>query len=99
MGWGKRRVFLEFGQCQLSLWFLREGEFPLSLKGELGHSRILRSLYSNGLKNQRVNFQFGATRGLFGTNLSILNLDQMMKTAPKLVPRHQTSMSHQRKNV
>ncbi|GBN98497.1 hypothetical protein AVEN_113239-1 [Araneus ventricosus] len=56
MGWEKSRIFLEFGHCQLSLWFLRrEGEFPLSLKEELGRSRILRFLYSNGLRNQRVN--------------------------------------------
>ncbi|GBN99753.1 hypothetical protein AVEN_29397-1 [Araneus ventricosus] len=31
------------------------GEFPLPFKEELGRSRILRSLYSNGLRNQRVN--------------------------------------------
>ncbi|GBL84605.1 hypothetical protein AVEN_191070-1 [Araneus ventricosus] len=30
-------------------------EFPLSLMEELGRSRILRSLYFNGLRNQRVN--------------------------------------------
>ncbi|GBN44767.1 hypothetical protein AVEN_91039-1 [Araneus ventricosus] len=29
-------------------------EFPLSLKEELGRSRILRSLCSNGLRNQKV---------------------------------------------
>ncbi|GBM34465.1 hypothetical protein AVEN_106707-2-1, partial [Araneus ventricosus] len=58
MGWGKRWVFLEFGQCQLSLWFLRRGgEFLLSLKEELGRSRIVRFLYSNGLRIQRVNMQ------------------------------------------
>ncbi|GBN22412.1 hypothetical protein AVEN_38372-1 [Araneus ventricosus] len=51
----KSGVFLEFGQCQLSLWFLRgESEFFLSLLEELGRIRILRSLYSNGLRNQRV---------------------------------------------
>ncbi|GBN28565.1 hypothetical protein AVEN_109601-1 [Araneus ventricosus] len=55
MGWGKRRVFLEFGQCQLSLGFLRRGgEITISLKEELGRSRILRFLYYNGLRNQRV---------------------------------------------
>ncbi|GBN08746.1 hypothetical protein AVEN_64899-1 [Araneus ventricosus] len=60
-GLGETRVFLEFGQCQLSLWFLRKGgEFPLSLKEELGLSRILRCLYSNGLRNQRVNSSLGA---------------------------------------
>ncbi|GBM85452.1 hypothetical protein AVEN_134353-1 [Araneus ventricosus] len=59
MRWGKRKVLLEFGQCQLSLWFLRKGgEFPLSLKEELGRSRILRFLYSNGLRNQRVKSLF-----------------------------------------
>ncbi|GBM75911.1 hypothetical protein AVEN_241361-1 [Araneus ventricosus] len=31
-----------------------ESEFPLSLIEELGHSRILRSLYFIGLRNQRV---------------------------------------------
>ncbi|GBM74082.1 hypothetical protein AVEN_178667-1 [Araneus ventricosus] len=40
---GKRGVFLQFGQCQLS-----------SLIEELGRSRILRCLYLNGLRNQRV---------------------------------------------
>ncbi|GBN05034.1 hypothetical protein AVEN_153757-1 [Araneus ventricosus] len=45
-------VFLEFGKCQLSLWVLR-GNFPLYLKEELGRSRIFRSFYSNGLRNQR----------------------------------------------
>ncbi|GBM39120.1 hypothetical protein AVEN_162639-1 [Araneus ventricosus] len=56
VGWRKRRVFLEFRQCQLSLSFLRRGgEFPLSLKEELGRAHILRSLYSNGLRNKRVN--------------------------------------------
>ncbi|GBN18195.1 hypothetical protein AVEN_10011-1 [Araneus ventricosus] len=34
--------------------FERENEFPLSLIEELGRSRILRSLYFNGLRNQRV---------------------------------------------
>ncbi|GBL98381.1 hypothetical protein AVEN_187720-1 [Araneus ventricosus] len=31
-----------------------ESEFPLSLIEEIGRSRILRSLYFNGLRNQRV---------------------------------------------
>ncbi|GBM98767.1 hypothetical protein AVEN_73192-1 [Araneus ventricosus] len=66
MGWGERRVFLEFEQCQLSLWFLRRGgEFPLSLKEELGRSRILRFLYSNGLRNQKVKQK---NKTLYGEN-------------------------------
>ncbi|GBM88669.1 hypothetical protein AVEN_10505-1 [Araneus ventricosus] len=56
MGWGKSSASLEFGQCQLSLWLLKKGgEFPISLKEELRRFRILRFLYSNGLRNQRVN--------------------------------------------
>ncbi|GBL90793.1 hypothetical protein AVEN_215534-1 [Araneus ventricosus] len=35
--------------------FEEESESPLSLIEELGRSSILRSLYSNGLRNQRVN--------------------------------------------
>ncbi|GBM52710.1 hypothetical protein AVEN_204695-1 [Araneus ventricosus] len=55
IGWGKRGIFLEPGQCQLSMQFLRRGgEFLLSLKEELECYRILRFLYSNGLRNQRV---------------------------------------------
>ncbi|GBM99834.1 hypothetical protein AVEN_224444-1 [Araneus ventricosus] len=34
--------------------FERESELPLSLIEELGRSRILRSLYLNGLRNQKV---------------------------------------------
>ncbi|GBN22458.1 hypothetical protein AVEN_80395-1 [Araneus ventricosus] len=34
--------------------FLGDSEFPLSLIEELKRSRILRSLYFNGLRNQRV---------------------------------------------
>ncbi|GBN92246.1 hypothetical protein AVEN_86188-1 [Araneus ventricosus] len=34
--------------------FEGEREFPLSLIEELGRSRILRSLYFNGIRNQRV---------------------------------------------
>ncbi|GBN14145.1 hypothetical protein AVEN_222020-1 [Araneus ventricosus] len=40
----------------VSVVLRRIGEFPLSLKEELGRSRILRSLYSNGHRNQRVNY-------------------------------------------
>ncbi|GBM02867.1 hypothetical protein AVEN_52042-1 [Araneus ventricosus] len=35
--------------------FEGEGEFPRSLIEERGRSRTLRSLYLNGLRNQRVN--------------------------------------------
>ncbi|GBN42516.1 hypothetical protein AVEN_208828-1 [Araneus ventricosus] len=63
-GFWERRVFLEFGQYQLSLLLLRRvGEFPLSLKEELGRSRILRSLHSNGLRNQRVNSESTSSKG------------------------------------
>ncbi|GBL81013.1 hypothetical protein AVEN_83100-1 [Araneus ventricosus] len=34
--------------------FEGESEFPLSLIEEVGRSRILRSLYFNGLRNQKV---------------------------------------------
>ncbi|GBN76145.1 hypothetical protein AVEN_166046-1 [Araneus ventricosus] len=37
--------------------FERGSEFPLSLKEKLRRSRVLRSLYSDGLKNQRINTQ------------------------------------------
>ncbi|GBL95201.1 hypothetical protein AVEN_253530-1 [Araneus ventricosus] len=54
--WGDDEGFLEFGQCQLSLWFLRgESEFPLSLKEEFGRFRILKLFYSSALRNQRLN--------------------------------------------
>ncbi|GBN47405.1 hypothetical protein AVEN_106543-1 [Araneus ventricosus] len=47
---GKMGVFVEFGQCQLPLRFLRGGsEFPLSLKDELRHSHIIMLSYSNFL--------------------------------------------------
>ncbi|GBM16539.1 hypothetical protein AVEN_148917-1 [Araneus ventricosus] len=36
------------------LVFDGEVNFPSSLKGELGRSRILRSFYSNGFRNPRV---------------------------------------------
>ncbi|GBN80821.1 hypothetical protein AVEN_146482-1 [Araneus ventricosus] len=36
--------------------FEGESEFPLSLVEELGRSSILRSLYFNGLRNQRVKY-------------------------------------------
>ncbi|GBM12102.1 hypothetical protein AVEN_245495-1 [Araneus ventricosus] len=51
MGLEKRGIFLEFGQCQLSLWFLKGA---LYLKEGLGRSRILSSLYFSGLRNKRV---------------------------------------------
>ncbi|GBM00500.1 hypothetical protein AVEN_111730-1 [Araneus ventricosus] len=40
-----------------------ESEFPLSLIEKLGRSRILRSLYFNGLRNQRVKPIPSAIRG------------------------------------
>ncbi|GBM50718.1 hypothetical protein AVEN_111027-1 [Araneus ventricosus] len=54
-GLGKKRDFLRIRTVPaVIVVFERGGEFPLSLKEVLGRSRILRSLYSNGLRNRRV---------------------------------------------
>ncbi|GBN59691.1 hypothetical protein AVEN_26110-1 [Araneus ventricosus] len=54
-GLGEKEGFIRIRTVPAVLWFLRMvGEFPSSLKEELGRSRILRFLYSNGLRNQRL---------------------------------------------
>ncbi|GBN31981.1 hypothetical protein AVEN_208687-1 [Araneus ventricosus] len=50
--------------------FEGESEFPLSLLEELGRSRILGSLYFNGLRNQRVK-QIQLRRPIYTVYLSV----------------------------
>ncbi|GBN60545.1 hypothetical protein AVEN_171021-1 [Araneus ventricosus] len=50
---GEEESFLRIRTMPIVV-FEGEREFPVSLIEELGLSRILRSLYFNGLRNQRV---------------------------------------------
>ncbi|GBM93539.1 hypothetical protein AVEN_41609-1 [Araneus ventricosus] len=58
-GLGEKGNFLRIRTVPAVIVVFDEGEFLLSLKEELGRSRILRSLYSNGLRNQRVKIVMG----------------------------------------
>ncbi|GBM66540.1 hypothetical protein AVEN_179164-1 [Araneus ventricosus] len=54
-GLGEKGDFLRIRTVPAAIVVFEEGsEFPLSLKEELERSRILRSLYTIGLRNQRV---------------------------------------------
>ncbi|GBM02464.1 hypothetical protein AVEN_76510-1 [Araneus ventricosus] len=60
--------------------FEGESETPLSLIEELGRSRILRSLYFNGLRNQRVKTLSGPVGRENQQDLFLKNLK--LPTAP-----------------
>ncbi|GBN09229.1 hypothetical protein AVEN_258003-1 [Araneus ventricosus] len=53
-GLGEKEDFLRIRSVPAVNVVFEEGILPLSLKEELGRSRILRFLYSSGLRNQRV---------------------------------------------
>ncbi|GBN55364.1 hypothetical protein AVEN_210922-1 [Araneus ventricosus] len=63
--------------------FQRESEFPLSLIEELGRSRLLRSLYFNRLRNQRVNIRYNT-----GIKTAMEVKDMQMNAYPSLLPPH-----------